>query len=265
MHRTVWKSLCPKPACELEAEDATDGAIHVADVTVPDLHRLLAVKRRRGAQHKLPVQDVSELMILRHATVHRSGLALCQHGLHCPGGPQQISKVQICCLPVVLQMSFGAKHVSAADQVIELADTQRSHDFPRVFGKHEEEVDEMLWLSSELLTELRILRRHAYRASVEMTFPHHNAAQRDERGRGHCNFLCTQQCRHDHVSARADLAICLQHHAVTQAIEHQRLVSFGHTHLPGQPAMLDGGPLCGAGTPRHARDCEVVSLAFDDA
>mmetsp|Transcript_84330 Transcript_84330/g.217162 ORF Transcript_84330/g.217162 Transcript_84330/m.217162 type:complete len:241 (+) Transcript_84330:2188-2910(+) len=72
--RVVGQALCAKAARELEAEDATDGPVNVADGHVAHIDSLLALKRGRSAQHELPVENVRQLMVLWHAAVHRGVL-----------------------------------------------------------------------------------------------------------------------------------------------------------------------------------------------
>jgi hypothetical protein len=55
---------------------------------------------------------------------------------------------------------------------------------PSVFGHHEQVVHYVLGLAGEFLPQHRVLSRHADGAGVEMAFPHHDAAERDQRRRG---------------------------------------------------------------------------------
>mmetsp|Transcript_60244 Transcript_60244/g.196909 ORF Transcript_60244/g.196909 Transcript_60244/m.196909 type:complete len:370 (+) Transcript_60244:3027-4136(+) len=165
---------------------------------------------------------------------------------------------------MVLEARAGPEQVRPSDQLLEIPAAQRGHDFTCVLRYHEEEIDEVLRLTRELLTQLRILCCHTYGASVEMALPHHDAAQDDERRGGHCNLLRTQERGHDDVAARSDLPVRLHSDPVAQAVEHQRLVRLGHADLPRETAVLDGGPLGGAGAPGHARDRQVVGLALDN-
>ena len=64
-------------------------------------------------------------------------------------------------------------------------------------GHHEEVVDDVLRLAGELLAQHRILRRDADRAGVEMTLPHHDAAERDQRRGREAELLGAEQ-RGDH-------------------------------------------------------------------
>ena len=55
-------------------------------------------------------------------------------------------------------------------------------------------LSDVLGLALKLFTQLRILSCNTNRASVEVTFSHHNAAERDQRSCGKTKFFGTQQC-----------------------------------------------------------------------
>mmetsp|Transcript_40260 Transcript_40260/g.88012 ORF Transcript_40260/g.88012 Transcript_40260/m.88012 type:complete len:314 (+) Transcript_40260:361-1302(+) len=204
-------------------------------------------------------------MVLRHAAVKRRALGHGDAGLHGPGGLQEVAEVQVRHLWIVLQVGLWPQEVCASDDFSDLPDAQGRHDLPCLLGDQEKVVDKVLRLASELLPELWVLRGDADRAGVEVALPHHDAAQRDERGSAHSDLLGAEEhCHHD-VSACSHLAVCLQRDAVPETVQHQGLVSLRQADLPGQAAMLDGAPLGCACAPGHAGNGEVVSLALHDA
>mmetsp|Transcript_40259 Transcript_40259/g.88004 ORF Transcript_40259/g.88004 Transcript_40259/m.88004 type:complete len:314 (+) Transcript_40259:361-1302(+) len=204
-------------------------------------------------------------MVLRHAAVERRAFAHGEARLHRPCRLQEVAKVEVRHLRIVLQVGLGPKEIRAADEVVDFADAQRCHDLPRLLCDKEKVVDEVLRLPGEFLAQLRILCGYPNRASVEVALPHHDAAQRDERGSAHSDLLGAEEhCHHD-VSACSHLAVCLQRDAVPETVQHQGLVSLRQADLPGQAAMLDGAPLGCACAPGHAGNGEVVSLALHDA
>ena len=59
----------------------------------------------------------------------------------------------------------------------------------------------MLGLTFKLLAQFRILRRNTDRARVEVTFTHHDAAERNQRRGSEAKFFGTQQCGDCDVAA----------------------------------------------------------------
>ena len=110
---------------------------------------------------------------------------------------------------------------------------------PQLFGDHEQVVDDVLRLAGELLAQLRILRRDADRAGVQVTLAHHDAAERDQRRGGEAEFFGAEERGDGDVAAGLELTVGLQHHAAAQVVHHQRLVRFGDAELPRQAGVLD--------------------------
>ena len=94
-------------------------------------------------------------------------------------------------------------------------------------------------LPRELLAQLRVLRRDADRARVEVADAHHDAAAHDERRGGEAELLGAEQRRDDDVAARLQLAVDLHDDAVAQAVQQQRLLRLGQTELPRRARVLD--------------------------
>ena len=60
-------------------------------------------------------------------------------------------------------------------------------------GDEAHEVDDVLRVAGELLAQLRVLRRDADRAGVEVADAHHDAAERDQRRRREAELLGAEQ------------------------------------------------------------------------
>ena len=96
-------------------------------------------------------------------------------------------------------------------------------------------------LPCELLAQLRILRRDAHRAGVQVALAHHDAAHRDQRRGGEPEFLGAQQRGDGHVAAGLELAVGLHDDAAAQIVQHQHLLRFRQSQFPGNARVLDGG------------------------
>src|SRR5262245_55741287 len=83
----------------------------------------------------------------------------------------------------VLDAAALVEKIGAADQIVEATDPELRHQLTNFLGNEEEIVDDVFRGSSELLAQLRILRRDADRACVQVALAHHDAAGRNERRR----------------------------------------------------------------------------------
>ena len=103
---------------------------------------------------------------------------------------------------------------------------------PHLFGDEEEIVDDVLGLAGEALAQLRILRRDADRARVEVALAHHDAAFDDERRRREAELVRAEQRADRDVAAGLHLAVDLHGDATAQPVQHERLLRFGKTRAP---------------------------------
>ena len=154
------------------------------------------------------------------------------------GGHQHRRQIETIRLPV-LDRVIRFQHLAMPDHLVDRAEPEFRHDTTSFFGDHEQVIDNVLRFAGELFTQLGILRRDAYRASVQVALPHHDAAQGDERGGAKTKFFGAQQRGDHNVAPGFESAVGLQHHAATKIIEHQHLVRFGDSKLPRQTGMLD--------------------------
>ena len=130
--------------------------------------------------------------------------------------------------------------VHAANHLIDFSEAEFRHDSPQILGNVEQEIDHMLGLALELLAKFRVLRRHAHRTGVQVAFPHHDAAHRNERSGGKPKLLRTEQGRDRNVPAGLKFSVHLQAHAAAQVVHHQDLLSLRESELPGDAGVPDG-------------------------
>ena len=155
--------------------------------------------------------------------------------------------------------------VRASDHFIDRAKAQLGHMFAHFLGDEAHEVDDIRRIAGELLPQFRILRRHAHRTGIEMADPHHDAAQRHQRGGGKAKFLGAKQRGDDDVAAGLQLTVGFHRDSAAQIVEHQGLVSFGQTQFPRQAGVLDAGLRRCAGAAVMAADQHDIGMAFGHA
>ena len=100
------------------------------------------------------------------------------------------------------------------------AEPERGHVLAHFLGDEPEEVLDELRLAGEVLAELRILRRDADRARIQMADAHHDAARDDKRSGRESEFLRAKERRDDDVAAGFDLAVDLYDDAIAEPVEH---------------------------------------------
>ena len=130
-----------------------------------------------------------------------------------------------------------------------------------LLGDELEEVHHELGLAGEAGAQLGVLRRDAHRAGVQVADAHHDAAGDHQRGGGEAELLGAEQRGDDDVAAGLQLAVHLHHHAVAQAVEHQRLLRLGEAELPRHTGVLERVQRAGAGAAVVAGDQHDVGLA----
>ncbi len=155
--------------------------------------------------------------------------------------------------------------IGAADEIVEAPYAELRHQLAHFLGDEEEVVDDVLRLAGELLSQLRILRRDADRARVEVTLAHHDAAGGHER-RGREPELVGAEQRADHdVAPGLHLTVDLHGDAAAQAVEHQRLLRLRKTELPRRACVLDRRFRRCAGPAVVPGDRHVVGLRLRDS
>ena len=124
------------------------------------------------------------------------------------------------------------EHLDVADRLLERAEAERGEVLAHFLGDELHEVHDELGLARELLAQLRVLRRHADRARVEVADAHHDAAAHDERRGREAELLGAEQRGDDHVAAGLQLPVDLHDDAVAQAVQQQRLLRLGQARAP---------------------------------
>ena len=233
-----------------------DRAIGVADL-VREPHGSLSLDGRRRRGDQLVIERAGEAVILRFA------VAASHVGRHrrLVEDPREIESAR---LPVV-DAAPHVEEIGPADQVLELAHAELRHQLAHFLGHEEEIVDDMLGLSREFPAQLRILRRDADRARVEVALPHHDAALDDERRRREAELVGAEHRADDDVAAGLDLAVHLHRDAAAEPVQHQRLLRLGETQLPRRARVLDRRFGRGARAAVVAGDRHVVRLGLGHA
>ena len=134
-------------------------------------------------------------------------------------------------LPVVDRLA-GVEHLGVADRLLDAPETQLREDLADFLGEEFEEVDHEFGLAVEPGAQLRVLRRDAHRAGVQVADAHHDAAGDHQRGGGETELLAAEQRGNHDVAAGLELAVHLHHHTVAQAVEHQGLLGLGEAQFP---------------------------------
>ena len=98
-----------------------------------------------------------------------------------------------------------------------------------------------------------------------MADPHHDAAGHHQRRGGEAELLGAEQRRDDDVARGAHAAVALHGDAVTQTVEHQRLLGVGQADLPRRAGVFEAGQRCGAGAAVVAGDQHDVGVRLGHA
>ena len=128
--------------------------------------------------------------------------------------------------------------IRTADHFVDRAKAQLGHMLAHLLGDEAHEVHHVGWIALKFLAQLGVLRGDPHRAGVEVTDPHHDAAQGHQGSGGKAEFLGAEHRGNDHVAAGLQLAVGLHGDAAAQVVEHQGLVRLRKPQLPGQARML---------------------------
>ena len=165
----------------------------------------------------------------------------------------------------MLDRRVGLEHLGLADHLVDRAEAELRHVAAGFLGDHEQVIDDVFRLAVELRPQFRILRRNPDRARVQVTLPHHDATQRDQRSRREAELFGTQQRPDNDITAGLQPAVGLQHDAASQIIQHQHLMRLGDAQLPGQPRVFDRRQRAGTRSAGVAGDQDVVGVGLGDA
>ena len=234
-------------------EHGADTAVEVRDRRF-NPYRLTAFQRWFGLFNQFVVERFVKAMVLLFAVENGDvGTGL--------GFVQDACVIQALGLPMV----DGATHVElvhATNHLVEAAEAQSGHQPTYLLGDEEEVVDHVFGLSGKALAQFLILGRDTHRAGIEVAFAHHDAAFDNQRRGGKSEFVRTQQCADDDVTAGAHAAVDLDRDTPAQPVEHQRLVGFRQAQLPGTAGVADGCQRRRAGAAIVTGDGHVIGMGL---
>ncbi len=130
---------------------------------------------------------------------------------------------------VDLFLTFGqvfphTQKVRAPYQLIHGTDAQAGHNLTQILRNKFHKVYDIFRFAVKTFPQLRILRRDARRAGVQVADAHHHAAHRHKRRCRKTKFLRAEQRRDRNVPAGHQLTVRLDAHLMTQAVLNQSLV-----------------------------------------
>ena len=127
--------------------------------------------RRSKIEQHLVIERVFQTMILRDLAITSDlGTSL--------GLIENRRVVQPFRLPMFDRVRRISSRSDAADHFVDRAKAQLGHMLAHFLRDEAHEVHDVGGIAGEFFAQLRILRSHADRASVEMADPHHDAAER---------------------------------------------------------------------------------------
>ena len=245
------------PPRDLARQDRAHRAVDVADRQIEG-HGLPAFERRLAeAQERGHVERLGDPMILRLLAV---GLHVGRH----LGPVEDRGEVEPLGLPVG-DRGPRVEFVNTAHHLVDRPEPELRHDLAALLREHEEEVDDVLRLAVELLAKFRILRGDADRAGIQVTLPHHDAAEHHQRRRGDAKLLGAQQRRDHHVFGGADHAVGLDDDPPAEVVHHEHLMGLGEAEFPGEARVHDRGLRTRAGAAVVPRNQHHVGFALRDA
>ncbi len=216
----------PRPAPlarKTTAEHGAHAAVHVANRQC-DVHPVAVVECSSAAGNQLVVERVGQTVVLGHRMMQRRAVGVLRHGQH-------RCNIQAARLPVIdghlwvdaIHSPHGFGHGAKAKQ---------RQIFAHFLGDEFKKVHHKLGLTVEVFAQLGVLRRNTHRASVQVAHAHHDATAHHEWRGGKAVFFSAQQRSNNHVATGFHLPVGLHHDAVTQTVEHERLLRFGQPEFP---------------------------------
>ena len=257
--RVVRQPLAAVPLRHLVAEHRADRAVDVADRAGRATPACRARARRCDAAMSSLSSACVEAVILRlHPPARRAGRRRPARG----GSAEKSRPLR---LPVIDRLP-EVQPVHAADHLVHRAEAERRHVLAHFLGDEPEEVDDELGLAGELLPQLRILRRDADRAGVQVADAHHDAARDDERRRREAELLGAHQRgdRRRRGRSSAGRPPARRCGRAGLFIISTCCVS-ARPELPRHAAVLDRGERRGARAAVVARDEHDVGVRLRDA
>ena len=143
-------------------------------------------------------------------------------------GAPFLHRCPVCCDVVA---TLHLNQLRPSDNLLQTVYANLGQILAHLLRKEGKVVHYILGTPLEMLTQLRVLRRHTHRTGIRITLAHHHAAQHDERQRAKRELVGAQHCHDDNVLRRLQLSVGLQAHLVPKTIADQRLLRLGQTNL----------------------------------
>ena len=99
--------------------------------------------------------------------------------------------------------------IGATYHVVDTLEAQLGHDFTSILCHHKQIVDHVFGFTGKLGSEFWVLSGYANGASVQVAFPHHNAAQSDQGSCRKAKLLSPKQRGHHNVATCFETAVGL--------------------------------------------------------
>src|SRR5579859_4347664 len=210
--RQACRTVAPR---NLSAQHGAHGAMNVADGHAEHNRRAVLNGLLRHLD-QLAIERLVECVVLRlqAATAHMAGHRRIVKNRR---------KIDSRSLPVGHGFALN-QAINPANHFVDGAEAELCHDPAQVFGNEEKEIDHVFGRAVELLAQLRVLRGHAYRTSVQVALAHHDAAHGNERRGGEAELFGSEQRRNGYVASGLEFAVSLQPHTAAQVVEHKNLL-----------------------------------------
>src|SRR5689334_454628 len=138
-----------------------------------------------------------------------------------------------------MRRRLETQQISATDHVVQSLKAELGENLTHLLSDEKEIVHYMLGLTGEPRAQLRVLRRDANRARIEVALAHHDAAFDDERRRRESEFIRAEHRGDDDVPPGLELTVGLHAHAAAQVVHYQCLLRLGEAELPGRARAHD--------------------------
>ncbi len=162
----------------------------------------------------------------------------------------------------MLDCVVGIQQFRVSNGLFQSCKAKFSQILPDLLSQELKEVDHMVSLSAETLTELWILGRDTNWASVEVAHSHEDATLDYQWGSCKAKLLGTKQCGDYYVPSCFHGAVNLNGDSIPQAIEQQGLLCLGKSEFPWSSRVLQRVQWACSGATIVARNEHNISLSL---
>ncbi|MOA08525.1 hypothetical protein D3C78_1282990 [compost metagenome] len=134
---------------------------------------------------------------------------------------------------------YSVQTIGTTDHFLQAAEAKLRHPFTQILGNKGHKVHDMLRIAGEVFAKLRILRCNTNRASIKLTYAHHDAAYSYKRRCREAVLLRSKQRCHCKVASGKHFTVRLNNDPVTQIVQHECLVRLCKSKLPWKPGVPD--------------------------